>query len=914
MRSFILKIHPLRTYILMGVVLYSTFSIKGSTTTPQILQQAYPSQEHFNLSIHNATLTNFVRQIEQATRYSFIYGEEVRLNKRITISAHNLTINEILKKALEHTSISFEISGKHILLHMQSPPKTTENHKFTISGYITDETSSETLIGANILEKNQHTGSATNTFGFYSLTLPEGNTKLSFSYLGYTSKQLSFPLRKDTLLNIALTTSNELKEVVIVSNKKEAGLQSTNMSAYEIPTTQIQNTPTILGEADVLKTIQLMPGVQAGVEGFSGLYVRGGSPDQNLILLDGIPIYNADHLLGVFSIFTPEAVKKVTLFKSSFPARYGGRLSSIVDVRTNNGDMKQFHGSFSLGSLTNKIHIEGPIMKNKTSFSLSARGTYTAFLANLIKTDGDAYNYYFYDLNAKVNHKFNDQNRLFFNFYKGKDHYHFNSDATTTYFDDTDEDNYIYADKDNINWGNTILAGRWNHVFNNKLFSNTTMAFNRYEMIMGVSTEEHHYYSNYNYDYLYNSKYTSGINDWNFRIDMDYTPSPVHHIKFGGEYLYHTFRPETTTSKIKEEKNDTAEQDTLYHNKSNSYLHGHETAAYVEDNFDLNDHISINAGIRFSFFYTQGKSYLSVQPRLSARYQFNHAFSAKASFTQMDQYVHLLSSTPFSMPTDLWVPITKKIRPMHANQYSIGGYYTGWSGWELSLEGYYKQMHNILEYKNGVTFFGSSTNWEDKVEMGDGHSTGLEFMIQKTIGRTTGWLAYTLAKSNRQFKNGSINNGNCFPDKYDRRHNISLCLNHKFGKRIDIGTSWIFYTGGTTTIPEQQTVYLTPEGDIIEANYIPRRNNYRLPSSHRLNLSINFNKKTKHGIRTWNISLYNVYNAMNPTLVYAKRRSETWHYSNNNGSYVKYQNEGKTIIKKLTLLPFIPSITYTYKF
>lgn len=328
-------------------------------------------------------------------------------------------------------------------------------------------------------------------------------------------------------------------------------------------------------------------------------------------------------------------------------------------------------------------------------------------------------------------------------------------------------------------------------------------------------------------------------------------------------------------------------QDTLYHGASNSYLHGHEASVYAEDNFDIGNRLSVNAGVRASLFHTQGKSYFSVQPRLSARYRFDRGFAVKASFSQMAQYVHLLSSTPLAMPTDLWVPITRNVRPMYSTQYSIGGYYGGLPGWEFSVEGYYKGMRNVLEYQDGVSFFGSSINWEEKVEMGKGRSMGIEFMVQRTVGRTTGWLAYTLSKSDRQFQNGTINGGERFPYKYDRRHSINLCVNHKFSERIDIGASWVFNSGGTATIPEQQTVIITPSGELGQASYISHRNNYRLPASHRLNLGVNFNKKTKHGMRTWNISLYNAYNAMNPTLIYTKRGTESsLYYPDSNGNYV----------------------------
>lgn len=927
MKSFIYSSRTIRKLFLVGAVLLSTCTLQsGHATAACILQQTKPKQTRFSLKLQNATLEEFVKQVEQKTGYTFIYGEEVGLIKRITLTARDLTLNEILQKAFADQPIAFEISGKHILLNKRPVPQKAVSRRFTISGYVTDGASSETLIGANVLERRQHVGTATNPFGFYTLTLPEGNAELSFSYLGYETRHSSFPLKKDTVLNISLSSDNELAEVLIVSDKKEAGIQATAMGAIEMPLAQIQNTPTILGEADLLKTIQLMPGVQAGMEGFSGLYVRGGGPDQNLILLDGIPVYNADHLLGVFSVFTPEAVKNTTLFKSSFPARYGGRLSSIVDVRTNDGDMQRYHGTLSVGTLTDKIHLEGPIWKNRTSFSLSGRGTHTAFLKNLIVTkDGDyaeKYNYYFFDINAKVNHKINDRNRLFLGFYKGKDHFHYENTEQNGYLNNSD---YLseYRDKNQLNWGNTIAYGRWNYVLNNRLFCNTTVSYNNYQMMLTQDMVETGFYQGQMTNkYNYFSKFRSGISDWSARVDFDYTPAPQHHIKFGAEYIHHTFRPGVSTSKTQEMEDGEAQDETIYDTNDNRALRGQEVSIYAEDNLNLTNRLSLNAGVRASLFATQGKSYYSVQPRLSTRYNIGQGFSAKASYTCMAQYVHMLTSTPFSMPTDLWVPITKNIRPMYANQVSLGGYYTGMSGWEFSIEGYYKKMNHILEYQDGVSFFGSSTSWEEKVEMGEGRSFGLEMMVQKTVGKTTGWLAYTLSKTDHRFKNGNISQGKWFPYKYDRRHSISLCMNHKFSERIDVGASWIFNTGGCITVPERETIIIRPGGNVESAPYISQRNNYRLPVSHRLNLGINFNKKTKHGMRTWNISIYNAYNAMNPNLVYSewdKNFNVDDNYFENiyqggNAQDKKSPVKSKTKIKKLTILPCIPSVTYTYKF
>ena len=868
--------------------------------------QAQKAETKLSFSIRNATLEEFVKRIENSTGFSFIYGEEVKMNHRLTLDVKQKTIPEILDLAFANEPVKYQITGRHILL--QKKKQKPVSRKFTISGYVTDGTSSETLIGANILESRQQQGTTTNPYGFYSITLPAGETELSFSYLGYTTRQYRLELSKDTLINVLMQDNNQLEEVVIVSDKAEAGITATQMGAQEIPIAQIKNTPSILGEADVMKTIQLMPGVQAGVEGSAGLYVRGGGPDQNLILLDGVPVYNVDHLFGFFSVFTPEAVKKVTLFKSSFPARFGGRLSSVVDVRSNDGDMKKYHGTLSVGLLSSKIQLEGPIIRDKTSFNISARRSYIDLIAKPFMPKDDKISYYFYDINAKINHKFSDRSRLFLNFYNGKDSY---------YFKTTDSSSSMYKDKMSLNWGNTIATARWNYIFNQKLFSNTTVAYNKYRMDANStvytktnlieSISESNYHSNYH----------SGICDWSYLIDFDYNPTPAHHIKFGAGYLHHDFRPEVATSKIQEKEDGITKQDTLYNSISNSTIQAHEVSAYIEDNFDIGSRLRMNVGLHLSMFRVQRRNYFSVQPRVSARYQLTKHTALKASYTKMSQYIHLLSSTPISMPTDLWVPVTSKIKPMQAHQYSLGSYYTGLPGWEFSVEGYYKQIRNVLEYKEGVSFLGSSSGWENKVEMGKGRSMGIEFMAQKTTGKTTGWIAYTLAKSDRKFAIGGINNGERFPYKYDRRHNLSLVVNHKFSNRIDIGASWIFSTGGTATIAEEVTAIIRPGEDAIQQkDYIEKRNNYRLPASHRLNIGVNFNKKTKHGVRTWNISLYNAYNAMNPTMI----------YSNNSGgyaSYIKNQEDGKVYLQyipakrkitKLTLLPCVPSVTYTYKF
>lgn len=512
---------------------------------------------------------------------------------------------------------------------------------------------------------------------------------------------------------------------------------------------------------------------------------------------------------------------------------------------------------------------------------------------------------------------------MYISFYNGKDL--FNDETkdkseNAVYSQYGEKTGYIQSNSKNgmnINWGNTILATRWNYIFNNKLFSNSTISFNQYNFKMNLVDYNKITSENFYDENNYQAKYQSGIKDFAYNIDFDYNPVPSHHIKFGGGYMYHHFRPEIITSTNYEASNKKIEDNT-YYSIQNPNIYAHELSAYLEDNFDLTHRLSMNAGLHFSGFNVQNKSYFSFQPRMSFRYKITNDFTLKTSYTKMSQYIHLLGSSAVSLPTDLWVPVTRTIKPMRAHQYSLGTYYTGIKGWEFSIESYYKNLINVLEYKDGSTFLGSSSGWENKVEMGKGRSYGIEFLAQKTVGKSTGWIGYTLARSERQFSKNGINSGKIFPYKYDRRHNINIVFNHKFSDRINICSSWTYYSGGTITISEEKTAIIQPNEynktsiyseqpnttNLFSENYIEKRNNYRLPSTHLLNIGINFNKKTKHGLRTWNISLYNTYNAMNPTFIYKKENKEV----------VDGQTIIKPVLKKYTLLPCIPSITYTYKF
>ena len=779
----------------------------------------------------------------------------------------------------------------------------------TVSGLITDAASGETLIGAGATVGKD--GAVTNNFGFYSLSIPKSAEKveISYSYVGYTTQTISVPAQKDTTVNVTLVPGASLQEAVVTA-QKESGIEATKMSAIEVPIAAIKSAPALFGEADVLKTIQMLPGVQGGTEGFSGLYVRGGGPDENLLMLDGIPIYNAEHMLGIFSVFQPEAVKKITLYKGAFPARYGGRISSILDVRTNDGNLYETHGSFGISMISDKLHLEGPLWKGKTSYSISGRGMHTLLLTPILKLTGFDGNYFFYDLDAKLTHRFSDRDRLYFNVYNGLDDFYYkNTDDYTNGMTGgaiTDNQNL------GIRWGNTVAALRWNHVMNPKLFANTTVAYNRYKMKMGSDLVSKEVQPNGAIDNnQYNFDYRSGMRDWVAKVDFDYTPTPSQQVKFGAEYTFHTFIPETLTTFAQEMSGGAVQLDTTINMKSNAAQIGHEANLYVEDEIRLGSRVTLNPGLHASLFGTQGKTYWSLEPRMSAKVNFTQDWSAKASYSRMSQYVHLLSSSQLSLPIDLWVPITKNIRPETSNQYSLGFYYNGIPGWEFSLEGYYKSINNVLEYKEGVAFLFDSSGWENKVEVGSGRAMGLELFIEKTMGRTTGWLGYTLAKSDRLFP--TINHGERFPYRYDRRHNINLVVNHKFNEKFDLSATWNYASGGVTTLPERTIVMMSPTGDYRYSDLVTSRNNYRLPSSHTLNLGFNFHKKHNRGEGIWNLSVYNAYNHMNPSLV-LKENDTTEIMSSNPDGTVSWQRVSDVRLKKVTLLPFFPSIGYTRTF
>lgn len=767
-------------------------------------------------------------------------------------------------------------------------PKAQTNQKYTISGFISEKGSKESLPGVNIYVPKLKVGAVSNNYGFYTLTLPADSIELLVSYTGYTPQLFRLDLHKNIQLDIPLQNSIDLKEVEVSADKLEKISEEIQMSKIDLPVEQIKNLPALLGEKDVLKAIQLLPGVQKGSEGSSGIYVRGGGPDQNLIILDDATVYNASHLFGFFSLFNGDALKSVELTKGGFPARYGGRLSSVIEMQMKDGDKQKYHGEAGIGLISSRFTLEGPIIKEKASFLISARRTYIdALMQPFIKAKSDGANagYYFYDLNAKLNYVLNYKNKLYLSGYFGKDKFYMKNNR-----------NADYKSEAALQWGNATGTLRWNHLINEKIFSNVSLIFT--DFLFDIQDKET-FPGN-----VLSLKYYSGIRDYSIKADIDYAPNPKHFIRVGVLATYHYFRPSAIVIK------DVNPDDNI---SLKTHIDTYETAVYAEDDFKINEKWRSSAGIRLSNFNVRGKSYFNPEPRLSLRYLLMPDLSIKASYATMNQYLHLLSNSGMGLPTDLWVPATDKVKPQQSQQFALGlakDLTIKEAAFMVSIEGYYKKSQHIIGYKDGASFFSidptkasSGFSYEDIVTAGNAESYGGEFFFQKKFGKLTGWIGYTLSWTWLQFD--ELNFGNRFPARYDRRHDLSLVGIYKFNDHITLSTTWVYGTGNAISLPlssyqvkEQNPHSNGPYGDSFTVNDYGEKNSFRMAPYHRLDIAIQFHKKKKRVERTFELGVYNVYNRHNPFYYYTDYDSATQ----------------QTKLKQVSLFPIIPSISWTWKF
>ena len=763
--------------------------------------------------------------------------------------------------------------------------------KYTVSGYVRDASNGEAVSDANVYFLETTKGTTSNEYGYYSITMEEGDYLLRVHFVGYSLYEQAISLHANVKLNIELQSSVvQGQEVVVRSQRADDNVKSTSMGTMDVNIETMKKIPSFFGEADIIKTIQLMPGVQSSGEGSSGYYVRGGGIDQNLVLLDEAIIYNTGHLFGFFSIFNTDAIRSAEMIKSGIPAYYGSRLASVLNVNMKEGNMKRYEVEGGLGLIFARISAQGPFAKDKASFLVSARRTYIdALIQPFLKSDSPAkgLKFFFYDINAKANWKINDKHRIYLSGYFGTDTYGFRSTEGSL--------------SSNFNWQNGSASLRWNYNISNQLFLNTSFLFSDYEFTSTMNAE------------VYNLKIFSGIRDYSLKTDLSYLPLPGMKWKFGCHYTFHRFRPNTYNAEAGSELEIPAPANYF----------AHEAAWYANGECDLGEHISLNIGLRASYFAHVGnytryisdavgrvqdsivygfgqkvKDYWGLEPRVSLRFLIDEATSIKASYMHNYQYLHQVVLSSISLPTDVWMPCSSDILPLIGNQYSIGVYRNFCQNMlETSVEVYYKDMKNLTEYKEGYSpLTEAASSLDQQYTQGDGYSYGVEFYIGKNSGKLSGWISYTLAWSRCLFP--ELNNGKEFNAKNDRRHNVSLSLSYDILPNLTVSAVWVYATGNTMTVP----VGFYFIGYNIVTQYSDK-NAYRVAPYHRMDISVNWViKRTERFEHSLNFSVYNVYNRKNPFYISISTNMNSVSMSITNQAY------------QMSLFPIMPSLSWNFKF
>lgn len=765
-----------------------------------------------------------------------------------------------------------------VLLYLFYSPVFAQQ-RYTVSGTIRDKKTGEALIGVSVSVKERPgAGVMSNAYGFYAISLPEGNYTFIVTSAGYEPMQQAIALNSDQTLAIRLTTSSsQLKDVVVTA--ESASRRRTTMGIEKINMKEMKKLPVVAGERDVLKTIQLLPGVKNATEGSAGFYVRGGGADQNLILLDEASVYNASHLMGFFSVFNADAIKDVTLYKGNMPAEYGGRLASVLDIKMKDGNDQQFSAEGGIGLIASRLSVQGPIKKNKSSFIISGRRTYAdLFLGLSGKENLKNSKLYFYDLNAKANYRFNDNNTLFVSGYFGRDR-------------------FLMADMIDMDWGNSTATIRWNHTFSTRLFSNTSLI-----------------YSNYNYttSEVYGGnkqRNTSRIADHNLKQDFTYYPRNNHNIRFGLNTNYHTITPGILTT-------ENGRQEAQLRLKRYAW----ENAVYFSHQLKPGNNISIDYGLRGSAFSITGpgdfltnqtaagtpafdtlsyndrkiiKTYFNAEPRVFVTYHITPGSTVKAAYTRAAQNLHLISSLSVAQPTDLWIPSSLLVKPELSDQFSLGYFRQLWNNaYELSVETYYKKLQHQIDYKEGAQL-ALNSSVEPELVFGRGRAFGAEFLLRKKHGQLTGWIGYTLSRTERQFD--AINNGNWFPSRQDRTHDITIVTMYELSPKWSLSANWVYYTGNAVTFPSGKYIV---DGRVT--SYYTDRNASRMPNYHRLDLGATWQRRKKDRFESsWTFSVYNVYAQQNPFII-TFRKSPS--------------NPNSTEAVKLSIFSLVPAFTYNFKF
>lgn len=867
------------------LILFLLFGIASAQEMKTLLKS--PVQ----LSKNQGTIDEILTELMTDHRINFSFDPKIiPFKKLITLEIDNQTLEGILYQTFEGTDVKYTVMEDIIIL--------SERKKYTVSGFVEDEKSGERLIGASVIEHTLQNGTVSNNYGFFSLTTMEGEVIIHVSYVGYTPLTERFVLGKDTSIIWKLSPGMEIAEVTISANSLEDKYRNSEVGVENLNMRSMATLPSLLGEGDIMRVMQYLPGIQFGTEASTGLVVRGGSPEQNLILLDGVPVYNSNHAFGLFSVFNSDAIKSLKLYKGGFPARYGGRLSSVIDVRMKEGNMKKIQGSVNVGLIASKITLEGPILKDKVSFIISARRTYIdLFLPE--GEESDIPGFHFYDINSKINYQISSKDRIYLSFYLGNDQFteeeKFNDPLTT----------YKEWENNLAVWGNRTSLLRWNHIYNSKLFSNLSLLFSDYGLKIKVDEKEESYY-----DYKYEATiYNSGISDLSTDLNFDYYPNASNDVKFGINYIYHSFNP-GKLHKISEEYYYTAEEKiypptgNIDEKSSNAPVYAHEFRTYIENDFTLRGWLYANLGLHYSGFLVKEEYYSSLEPRISARFPITKNLIIDGAYSRMRQYIHLLTHSSMGLPTDLWLPVTSEVKPQYSNQYSFGLTYTRNAMYELNIEGYFKSLHQIYAYKEGVDYLSTDNSWEKNIELGRGRSYGIAFTLRKQIGKLTGWFTYAWSKTDRQFE--EVNFGKPFPYKYDRTNQVNAVAKYAFTENLSCNATWIYGTGMAYSLSTAKYSSLfnlynwnAPDNPAGYIDVYENRNNRRMPDYHRLDLSLEHFKQRKRFARTLNLTVYNVYGRFNPYLIY-------WDEDMSDGGIRK--------VKQVALFSVVPSISCRIEF
>ncbi len=860
--------------------------------------------QKIDFDVKNRLLKDVLIQLSHQSQIAISAPSNLLPSKRITLHLNNQSVNSILKKVLKGSTIDFKLEEEQIVLFKKAPATSY----FTISGYIKEKNSGERLALATVFEKNLRKGISSNEFGFYSISLPKGVNELIFSYTGCQTLSKKLNLKNSIVLDVELDASVLLNEVLVTS-KKAVNTISVNTNTASLPVQQLRTIPSLGGESDLIRGLSVLPGITTGPDGFGGIYIRGGNVDQNLFLLDGVPIYYPLHTGGIYSVFDERIIKSAQLYKGDAPARYGGKLSSVLDVQMKEGNQNKLAGHVGIGLITANASLEGPIQKEKSSFIVTLRQsifhTYLKPLSRHFKErkgDTGQTNHSFTDFNSKVNFAIGKKDQLHLSVYHGKDKFIDDNRSETQQIELT-----TIEHNQNLDWGNTITALRWNHLFNDKLFANTTLTSSRfhfqskefYQESTSASTQEE---TSPQEDQLFYSLYSSSIVDKSLKIDFNYLPNLMHSVRFGADAIIHNFKPGAFTidrhSIIPIQDLNNPDSITSYSNNIPTY----EYNAYVEDNIRFSDKLRINAGLRTSLLRVQGIQYWSIQPRLSAFYKLNDRLLLQSSFGRSNQNHHLLTTSGVGLPSDLWVPATAKVEPQKAWQSSLGLTKLLKHNLSLDVTAYYKQMNNLIAYQEGSSFLVESivlnaSDWESKVTTGKGESYGIEINLEKSSGRIRGWMNYTWSKSLRQFE--TLNFGEVYDFKFDRPHSFKITGLYQINPRISVSTNWSYQTGLPTTLPTSEYTFFS--SNVFAPTTVlsvGEKNKFRLPDYHRLDIELMLvlDKQNKQLLK---IGLYNAYNRKNPLYYRLKE---------------KVDQPGEKEFVQVTLLPILPSLHYSFTF